>query len=102
MEKTLMWGKTEGKRRKRWQRIRWLDSITDSMDMNLNKLREIMEDRGPSRLQFMDHKESGMTQRLKTSSSGWTCGYTVSSPKPPGHPRAHLVLHVPWFWTDVQ
>ena len=72
------------------------------MDMNLNKLREIMEDRGPSRLQFMDHKESGMTQRLKTSSSGWTCGYTVSSPKPPGHPRAHLVLHVPWFWTDVQ
>ena len=46
MEKTLMLGKTEGKRRRGWQRKRWLDSITDSMDMNLSKLREILEDRG--------------------------------------------------------
>ena len=35
LEKTLMLGKMEGKRRRGWQRIRWLDSITDSMDMNL-------------------------------------------------------------------
>ena len=46
MEKTLMLGKTEGRRRKGQQRMRWLDSITHSMDMNLSKLQEIMEDRG--------------------------------------------------------
>ena len=46
MGKTLMLGKIEGKRRRRWQRIRWLDGITDSVDMNLSKLQEIVKDRG--------------------------------------------------------
>ena len=41
-----MLGRIEGKRRRGWQRMRWLNSITDSMDMNLSKLREIVEDRG--------------------------------------------------------
>ena len=46
LEETLMLSKIEGQRRKRWQRIRWLDSIRDNMDMNLSKFQEIVEDRG--------------------------------------------------------
>ena len=45
MEKTLILGMTEGKRKKGQQKMRWLDSITDSMDMNLNSLWEIVKER---------------------------------------------------------
>ena len=46
LEKSLMLGKIEGKRRRGQQRMKWLESITDSVDMNLSKLWEIVEDRG--------------------------------------------------------
>ena len=56
LEKTLMLGKIEGNRRSRQQRMRWLDSITDSVDVNWSKLQEIAEDRGPAVLLSVELK----------------------------------------------
>ena len=66
LEKTLMLGKMDGKRRRGWQRMRWLDSITDSVDINLSKLQEIVEDRGAWRAAV--HGLSSSWTRL----SNWT------------------------------
>ena len=65
LEKTLMLGKTEGKRRRGWQRMRWLDSITGSMDMNLSKLQETMKDREAGVLQSMGSQS-------QTQPNNWT------------------------------
>ena len=67
LEKPLMLGKIEGRRRRGWQRMRWLDGITDSMDVSLSKLWELVMDRKPGVLQSMGLQKSDMT--------GW-CNWT--------------------------
>ena len=64
MEKTLILGKVEGKRRREWQRMRWLYSITDSVNMYLSKLWEIVEDRRAWCTAVHGAAELGMTEGL--------------------------------------
>ena len=59
LEKTLMLGKIEGRRRRGQQRMRWLDGITESMDMSLSIVRDMVKDRKPGVLQAMGSQRLG-------------------------------------------
>ena len=64
LEKTLMLGGIGGRRRRGRQRMKWLDGITDSMDISLSELRELVMDRGLACCDSWGRKESDMTEQL--------------------------------------
>ena len=92
LEKTLMLGKIEGKKRRGQQRMRWLDSITDSMDMNLNKLWEIVEDRG------VWHAAAHGIAKSQIQLSNWATTTTTTTPWTSDCMYSGQILTDPGFW----
>ena len=71
LEKTLMVGKIEGRRRREWPRMRWLDGIIDSMEMNLSKLQKIVKDREAWHAVVHRVSESDTTKQLNSKVKGY-------------------------------
>ena len=89
LEKTLMLGKIEGGRRRGWQRMRWLDGITDLMDMSLSNLRELVDGQGSlACCSPWGHKESDTIEGLNNK---YSCHQNT---KPPTHDLSVLPPHL--------